>query len=480
LKWQEAAFAARGACKIGFAALSLGQRSDAMISDATLIATRFGYGLPAPEGAAGSKAEMLTLLAGPDLMAERWPIAGVEAATREMLARKAAGRIEGTPEEIAASKMAAANSFGALVRRAQQRSFARAVDGVDGFRERLVSFWANHFTVIAKTATDNLLPFAMVEDAIRPHVAGSFADLLTAATLHPAMLLYLDQAVSVGPESRFGQRRGKGLNENLARELMELHTLGVDASYSQADVTQLAELLTGLTYSKERGMAFLPERAEPGAETVLGKTYGGKGLAPIKAVLQDLALRDETARHIARKLAVHFVSDTPEQGLVDSIAEVYRATGGNLMACYDAMLTHPSAWEPRLQKARQPFDFLTASARALGVSGAQIDQMEQKLFARSFPGAMAQMGQPFKKPLGPNGFPEAAIDWISPMGLAQRISWALQRPKMLLRDLPAPLAFAQGALAEWASPVLLTAVSRAEDQVQGVALVLASPEFNRR
>jgi uncharacterized protein (DUF1800 family) len=451
-----------------------------MIADRTLIATRFGYGLPASEAAAGSKAEMLAQLSGPDLMAQRWPIAGGEETSREMLLRKAAGRIEGTPEEIAASKMQAANRFSTLVQAAQRRSFARAVDAADGFRERLVSFWANHFTVISKTATDNLLPYAMVEDAIRPHVAGSFTDLLTAATLHPAMLLYLDQAVSVGPESPFGKKRGKGLNENLARELMELHTLGVDAQYSQADVTQLAKLLTGLTYSPEKGMQFLPNRAEPGAETVLGRPYGGKGLEPIRAVLQDLALREETARHIARKLAVHFVADVPDQGLVDAIAEVYRATGGNLMACYDALLTHPAAWVPKLQKARQPFDFLVASARALGVSGAQIDVMETKLFARSFPGAMAPMGQTFKRPLGPNGFPEAAENWISPMGLAQRITWALQRPKMLLRELPDPQSFVRAALADWASPVLLTAVSRAEDQVQGVALVLASAEFNRR
>lgn len=451
-----------------------------MIADRTLIATRFGYGLPAPEAAAGSKAEMLAQLTAPDLMAERWPIAGGQETAREMLLRKAAGRIKGTPDEVAASKMQATHRFSTLVQAAQRRSFARAVDAEDGFRERLVSFWANHFTVISKTATDNLLPFAMVEDAIRPHVAGSFVDLLTAATLHPAMLLYLDQAVSVGPGSAFGQKRGKGLNENLARELMELHTLGVDAQYSQADVTQLAKLLTGLTYSPEKGMSFAANRAEPGAETVLGKPYGSSGLEPIHAVLQDLALRDETARHIARKLAVHFVADVPDQGLVEAIAAVYRATGGNLLASYDALLSHPASWEPRLQKARQPFDFLVASARALGVNGAQIDEMEPKLFARSFPGAMAQMGQALKRPPGPNGFPEAAASWISPMGLAQRISWALQRPKMLLRDLPEPLGFARSALADWASPTLLTAVSRAEDQVQGVALVLASAEFNRR
>jgi uncharacterized protein (DUF1800 family) len=451
-----------------------------MISDRTIIATRFGYGLPAPEMAAASKAEMLALLEGPDLMAERWPIVDVGVASQEMLVRKAAGRIEGTSEEIAASKMEAAHRFGNLVQEAQRRSFARAVDGADGFRERLVSFWANHFTVIAKTATDNLLPYAMVEDAIRPHLAGSFTDLLTAATLHPAMLLYLDQGASVGPDSKFGQRRGKGLNENLARELLELHTLGVEAQYTQADVTELAKLLTGLMFSPEKGMAFAPNRAEPGAETVLGKTYRGQGLEPIKAVLQDLALREETARHIAHKLAVHFVADLPDETLVAAIAEVYSATGGNLMACYDALLSHPAAWEPRLQKARQPFDFLVAAARALGISGAQIDQMEPKLFSRSFPGAMAQMGQSFKRPLGPNGFPEAAIDWISPIGLAQRITWALQRPKMLLRELPDAQGFVRTALAEWASPVLRTAVSRAEDQVQGVALVLASVEFNRR
>jgi uncharacterized protein (DUF1800 family) len=451
-----------------------------MISDRTVIATRFGYGLPAPQGAAGSVEEVLAQLSGPDLMAARWPIAGTAAVASQMAARRASRQLEGPPEVIDPIKQQAQQVFTDSYQIGQRHTFARAIDGVDGFRERLVSFWANHFTTVGRAVTDVQLPLAMVEDAIRPHLTGSFADLLTAATLHPAMLVYLDQVASVGPGSRRGLKRGKGLNENLARELLELHTLGVAAPYSQGDVTELAKLLTGAMFTPDRGMFFDPSRAEPGAEQVLGKSYDGAGLEPIDALLRDLAARPETAQHIARKLAVHFVADVPEEALVAAIAAAYQASGGDLMTCYVALLGHASAWQPKLQKARQPFDFVVASARALGIDGVALGAMEQKLFGRSFPGAMAQMGQPFKKPSGPNGFPEAAEDWISPSGLAQRITWALQRPKMLLRDLPDPLTLARAGLGEWASPVLLTSVARAEDRVQGVALVLASVEFNRR
>ncbi len=193
-------------------------------------------------------------------------------------------------------------------------TFQRAIASRTGFRERLVAFWTDHFTVAANGPVLSALVPDLVENAIRPHVGGRFGDMLEAVTLHPAMLIYLNQVQSAGPNSVAGKRRGKGLNENLAREVLELHTLGVGAGYTQDDVRQLAELLTGLSVDKS-GFTFRSRIAEPGAEVVLGKRYGGgeASLGDIRAVLADIAVHPDTARHLARKLIVHFVGgEVPE------------------------------------------------------------------------------------------------------------------------------------------------------------------------
>lgn len=451
-----------------------------MISATTIAATRFGYGLPAPKGSAGSTAEILALLAGPDLIAATFPIAG-QAQHLPLLAQlRGLKHAAGTEAEKQVQKEQLTVQLGEMGIQAQKLTFARAVDSLDGFRERLVAFWADHFSVVARNFTEIPMPFALVEDAIRPNLAGNFADLVTAVTLHPAMLLYLDQVSSVGPNSALGRKRSKGLNENLARELIELHTLGVGAGYSQVDVTQMAKLLTGVTYNAENGMFFEEKRAEPGAETVLGTQYDGEGLAPVRAALRDLASRPETARHIARKLVVHFITDTPDEQLIGTIARAFQDADGDLMAVYGALLSAPAAWGETMLKVRQPYDFLVAASRALGITGANFGPMDAKRFRVAYPETMAQMGQRFKHPDGPNGFPEAAEEWVTPMGLARRISWAMLQPRRLLDKLPDPVVMLQACLAERASPMLVLAAERAEDEMQGVGLILASAEFNRR
>ena len=325
-----------------------------------------------------------------------------------------------------------------------------------------------------------MLPYALVEDAIRPNITGSFSDLLTAATLHPAMLTYLDQSQSVGPNSFQGRRQEKGLNENLAREVIELHSLGVGAGYGQDDVRQMAELLTGVTYDPRVGTRFEPRRAEPGPETVLGVTYDGEGMDPVRAALGDLGRRVETAGHIARKLAVHFVSDTPDASLVAALQAAFVASDGDLMAVYTALLTHPAAWQPQAEKVRQPVDFVIASLRALGVGGADVMAMSRNLFRAKLQGAMAEMGQPWKKPKGPDGWPEDAAAWISPQSLATRITWVMQMPEKLVPTMPDPVAMMTACLADRAGETLIWAVSKAENIREGVGLVLASADFNRR
>ncbi len=445
----------------------------------TLAAIRFGYGLPVGPDAPGDAGTLLALLAGPDTAVDLWPsITMAEVAPVWLVAA--------TARRAARQSEAAKRDFRKALRAVQDQTFlamraniARALGSPDTMRERLVRFWADHFTTEAINRHEGALPAVMAEDAIRPHVTGRFADMLRAVTLHPAMLLYLDQVRSVGPGSTVGLRRDLGLNENLAREVMELHTLGVGGSYRQDDVRQAAELLTGLTANAKDGFFFDPDMAEPGPETVLGITYDGVALAPVHALLDDLAVHPETARHLARKLAVHFVSDAPDEGMIAAMAEAYLAADGQLMPLYRAMLSHPAAWAPDAQKARQPYDFIVAALRALGMTPEAAMGMNRKRVAGMVLGSLRAMGQDWGRPGGPDGWEEAAEAWINPQGMAARITWAMTQPAEL-GALPDPRAMVGRVLAERASERLIWAVNAAEDQRDGVGLILASPEFNRR
>lgn len=452
---------------------------NAMVKPATVIAARFGYGLPLPAGAPTDAEAILQRLAGPDLMAEAWPIFSQQ---EMVLATEAVAKTNKLPKTIenAALRKASREAVTVLERAAEKASFARAIESPDGFRERLVAFWVDHFSVAFPNGPRALLPFRMVEEAIRPNLNRDFTSLLTAVTLHPAMLTYLNQLESIGPNSPRGRKQGKGLNENLAREVLELHSLGVGGPYSQTDVTEMAKLLTGITFDLEKGVGFAPQRAEPGAETILGESYGGAGFAPINRALSDLARRPETAKHIARKLAAHFVSDTPDPYFLQAIAAAFAESGGDLMATYRVLLQHPAALAPETPKVRQPFDFLIAGSRALAVKGEDLVAMPDRRFSRFYLEPMRRMGQDFRSPDGPNGFPEAAEAWITPAGLAERISWAMTVPARLLRKTPDPVSFAETCLDDRASADLLWSVARAEDRDQAVGLVLASVEFNRR
>jgi len=261
---------------------------------------------------------------------------------------------------------------------------------------------------------------------------------------------------------------------------MELHSLGVGATYAQADVQKMALLLTGLEANLRDGFVFHPNRAEPGAEVVLDKAYGGEGLAPIKAALIDLARHPATAAHIAGKLATHFVADQPDPALVAAMTAAYVASGGALLEVYAAMLNHPAAWVPRQMKARPPVEFVLAALRALGMTGEALKRMARGPFSRLILKPMALMGQEWQNPIGPDGWSEAAEAWITPQGLGARISWAMEVPGRLVRPMPDPVDFANRALGPAADARLLWAAARAETTREGVGLVLASPAFNRR
>lgn len=241
----------------------------------------------------------------------------------------------------------------------------------------------------------------------------------------------------------------------------------------------MAELLTGLSLSKT-GFVFRPELAEPGAETVLGVTYAGEGVEPILAMLDDIATRPETAAHIARKLAVHFVSDTPDPGMIQAMTSTFADTGGDLAAVYRTMLDHPAAWDPGLAKARQPFDFIVAALRALDIDGTAVSGISDGNFRRAVYDPMASMGQPWQSPRGPDGWPEAAEAWITPQLLAARVTWAMEGPERLLRDLPEPALVVARALGSAPDERVAWAAARAETRAEGLGVIFASPMFNRR
>ncbi|SMX31795.1 DUF1800 domain-containing protein [Actibacterium lipolyticum] len=361
-------------------------------------------------------------------------------------------------------------------------AFRRSIDTTDGFRERLTRFWADHFTVKGKTDILRNSVSTYVEEAIRPNMTGSFGALLKAATTHVMMLNYLDQATSAGPNSKAALATNRGMNENLAREVIELHTLGVDADYSQTDVHELAKLFTGMSFTAEKGFLFRPYFAEPGALSVLGNTYGSDTpkMDDIYAVLDDLAVHPATAHHITRKIATHFVSDHPDEALLTHMVAAYTGSGGDLLATYAAMLEHPSAWAPTLSKVRQPFDFVAASLRALDIPSEELLKLDWKRTRALLNLPMRVMGQNWENPTGPDGWPEAAEEWVTPQGMAGRIQWAMSAPALLSPALPDPRVFVDSALGGAASGDLRFAANAAETRAIGIGLILSSPDFQRR
>jgi uncharacterized protein (DUF1800 family) len=448
----------------------------------TTAAFRYGYGLPLPAQAPTDPASMLAALRGPDLMAATYPGPSLNALTETMARadttlRQSRRAIGDEATEARQQYRSAIAELESAALGAARTTFARALDAPDGFRERLVQFWADHFTTQARSRRDAPLPSTLIEEAIRPHVTGRFADMLRAVVQHPAMLGYLDQTRSFGPNSRVGLRRARGLNENLARELLELHTVG--AGHTQTDVTQMAELLAGLTVGKA-GPTFDARRAEPGAETVLGQTYDGDSLDAVLRALNDLAEHADTAAHLSRKLAVHFVADQPNRDLVQALTDGWRASGGDLLAVAESLLTHSAGWSTTPDKVRQPFDFLVAALRALGVGGAAVMALPDAPFRTMILQPMAAMGQPWQRAPGPDGWPEAAEAWITPEGMAARITWAMDMPARLVSPLPVPTTLMTRCLGAHLGERLAWAVPRSEDIREAVGLVLASPDFNRR
>ncbi|MEK6638956.1 MAG: DUF1800 domain-containing protein [Pseudomonadota bacterium] len=357
------------------------------------------------------------------------------------------------------------------------------------FIERLVHFWANHFAVSADKLVTVGFAGMLEFEAIRSHVLGRFGDMLLAVEQHPAMLLYLDQAQSIGPDSPLGSRitargiRKLGLNENLAREILELHTLGVRTGYGQNDVTEFARAMTGwtvagigrgpaaraLTANAEPGaFLFVPQIHEPGDRTVLTRRYPDGGEAQARAVLADLAIHPATAEHIVTKLAQHFVADDPPPALVARLKAVFLKTGGDLPSVYAALIDAPEAWVPTQSKFKTPWEWSVSTFRALGVK----ETPDQAVVAM-----LAELGQPVWRPGSPAGYDDVAVHWAGPDALMKRVEVAQRLASRVSVDARAlGLKLFGGAL----SADTQAAIARAGDGAEAVALLLVSPEFMRR
>lgn len=346
-----------------------------------------------------------------------------------------------------------------------------------GFGERLVWFWSNHFCISARKAgVVRILAGAYEREVIRRHLFGRFEDMLLAAEKHPAMLVYLDNQESIGPHSRGGQRQQKGLNENLAREIIELHTLGADGGYTQEDVTGLARILTGWRFARndnqfgeEGRFVFNPNLHEPGDHQVLGVVYREGDGAQGEEALLALARHPSTARHIARKLATHFVSDAPAPALISRLETTFRQTGGDLAAVSRGLIEAPEAWAGEPAKLRNPYEFLAASVRATAVD----------MKAPQINGALTSMGQPLWSPPGPNGFPDQTAAWLSPEGIKARLDFSA-RFAQSVPGTAKPIDVLEETIGPIASDHTRAAVARAESRAQGFAILLMSPEFQRR
>jgi uncharacterized protein (DUF1800 family) len=349
------------------------------------------------------------------------------------------------------------------------------------FRERWALFWFNHFTVSATKGQVATLIGPFENEAIRPHVFGRFEDMLVASSSHPAMLLYLDQAQSIGPDTLaagYMARNGRhgGLNENLAREIMELHTVGLAAHYSQADVTEFARAMTGwsiggLRENEDAAGRFLfrDNAHESGTRTIMGKRYPDDGVKQALAVMHDLAASPFTAEHLARKLATHFVADDPPPALVARLKQTFLGTRGDLAQVANTLLWSPEAWSPEAQKFKTPYEFVVSAWRAAGVTP---DALQDAAI-------LTALGQkPFSAP-SPKGWPEDAATWCAPDAVIKRMAWAqaLAAKDLNGRD---PSGLATDALGARLTPLVAKAISRAETREEGLAILLMSPEFQRR
>ena len=423
-----------------------------------------------------------------------------------------------------------------VIEQAAQARLDRAIASPRQLYEVMVDFWFNHFNVFAAKGLDTLWTGSFENDAIRPYAMGRFRDLLGATARHPAMLFYLDNWLNTGPESPGSRGKFDGLNENYARELMELHTLGVDGGYTQRDVTELARIFTGWGLAKagqarrnqgrnrfgfaawfrrpappdensiRTGFYFDPSRHDFGDKVFLGHVIKGSGIREGEEALDILAGNPATARHISYQLAQYFVADKPPEHLVQLLAARYQASGGDIREVLNALFHSPEFWDQKYyaNRFKTPYQFVVSSVRATGFAPENL---------RPLLGEMAQLGMPLYGCQTPDGYKFTQSAWLNPDAMLRRLSFATAlgtghlplmqpppdltahsepitpvamgqapSPQVTLRriqmDPPDPYKLAQ-TLGNRFSHSTAAAVREAPPQLRA-ALVLGSPEFMLR
>lgn len=364
---------------------------------------------------------------------------------------------------------------------------AHAITTQSSFSERWVRFWSNNFSV--STRHPNLLPMvnAFEREAIRPNVFGQFSDMLKASTFHPTMLYYLDNHVSVGPSSKavewakYAGRTPPGLNENLAREVLELHTLGVDSGYQQADVLAFAKMLTGWTifglpsFAHDKGadvgeVIFFSKKHERRRQVFLNKIYPAKGAGQAKMALVNLAKHPATARHISMKLLRHFVDDEPNLADITILETTFLDTEGDLKELAKALINLKTMWRPKLRKFKTPEDLMVSTARAVGMDPRDIENPIN---------TYKVLGQlPFNAP-SPEGWSDNPVDWTGSDMIKKRIEWAYEFAGNISNS-NSGAELLENALGHNVSDKTLHSVKRADNEREALALAIMSPEFQRR
>ena len=472
--------------------------SNPPLLSAAIAAHRFGLGEASLDTVGTDAPQWLAAQIGPADAPRGEGLLSTRAALEHVAAEREQRKLAKNPPAGMTAEQVLAGHYREVITADVRSRLLTAATTTRPFAERLHLFWANHFTVSLAKGSARGLVGAFERDAMRPHIAGSFEALLVASTTHPAMLRYLDNFQSAGPHSAIVARAAKraarmdesprvtGLNENLAREVLELHTLGAESargtapndtpSYTQADVTAFAAVLTGWRVGlqdTDPARSFDAAWHEPGRKTLLDKTYP-EGPDALRMVLHDLAVHPATARFVATKLARHFVADDPPGALVDRLARTYLREGTQLAPVYRELIASPEAWSAQPAKLKTPEEFVVSSVRVL--------RQRARLFERGDApnaGGIVTLGQRVHAPPSPAGWSDRAEDWLGPDAVWKRVEWATRTGARLGTNVDARALAAQ-SLGPLLRAETKTQLDRAADGPQALALLLMAPEFQRR